>query len=62
MQDSLESEYKRKWDTVRGRLCGLIEGFDLDHTQERVIISEFKSLTYALQRDILTLIKEIKRT
>ena len=39
-------------DRIRGRVCGLIESWNLPEKQERACISTFKALTYDTEKVI----------
>lgn len=45
---SLQEEMNR----IRGRVCGLIESWNLPERQERACIQTFKALTYDTERVI----------
>ena len=53
---SPEATLVQEFDTLRGRVCGLIESWGLPATQERGCIQTFKSLTYDSQAKIEDLI------
>ena len=52
--DLVAEEYNR----LRGRLCGLIESWNLPERQERGAISTLKSLTYDSQAVIQELVED----
>jgi hypothetical protein len=43
---------KEEMDRIRGRVCGLIESWNLPERQERAAISTFKALTYDTEKVI----------
>lgn len=43
---------KEEMDRIRGRVCGLIESWNLPEKQERAAISTFKALTYDTEKVI----------
>jgi flagellar motility protein MotE (MotC chaperone) len=43
----------KEFDSMRGKICGLIEGINLGERQERSLVSTFKSITYDMQARIL---------
>lgn len=53
MGDSTEeSLVALEFNRLRGRLCGLIESWDLDEQRERAMKSILKSLTYDSEKSI----------
>jgi hypothetical protein len=53
-QDTLASEF----DTLRGRVLGLIESWGMPEKQENGAKQTFKSLTYDAQKSIAQLLDE----
>lgn len=47
----------REFNRIRGRLCGLIESWDLPARQERGAISTLKSLTYDSEKAIREIVE-----
>jgi hypothetical protein len=47
-----------EFNTLRGRICGLIESWGLPDSQERGAISTFKSLTYDAEKSFKALLSE----
>lgn len=43
---------KEEMDRIRGRVCGLIESWNLSEKQERAAIATFKALTYDTEKVI----------
>jgi hypothetical protein len=43
---------KEEMDRIRGRVCGLIESWNLPEKQERAAIATFKALTYDTEKVI----------
>jgi hypothetical protein len=43
---------------LRGRLCGLIESWDLDERRERAMIQTLKALSYDSERVLKELVEE----
>lgn len=47
-----ERQLAAEFNTIRGRICGLIESFGLPERQERAAITTFKSLSYDAQASL----------
>lgn len=41
-----EEQVAKEFNRLRGRLCGLVESWGVEPSQERAMISTLKSLTY----------------
>lgn len=54
--ESPEQRIASEFNTLRGRVLGLIESWNLPESQERGAKSTFKSLTYDAEREIKALI------
>lgn len=50
-----------EFNKLRGRLCGLIESWNLPTKQERAAISTLKSLTYDSEQTVADLVIELER-
>lgn len=55
-QQAVADEYNR----LRGRLCGLIESWEVGERRERAMISTLKSLTYDSEAVVKDLVKAIE--
>lgn len=55
---STHSEIASEFNTIRGRILGLIESWGLPETQERGCKSTFKSLTYDAEAAIKALVED----
>lgn len=53
-----ESAIADEFNRLRGRLCGLIESWNLPPRQERGAINTLKSLSYDSQQAILDLVEK----
>jgi hypothetical protein len=53
-----EAQIKSEFNRLRGRLCGLIESWDLPERQERGAINTLKSLSYDSEKVITELVKQ----
>ena len=48
---------KREWNTIRGKLCSVIEAMGLPEKQERATVALIKQLTYESQETVAQLLK-----
>jgi hypothetical protein len=55
-KDALVARIDREWNTIRGRMLGLIESWGLPTTQEAGAKSSFKALSSDAQARLATLI------
>jgi hypothetical protein len=55
-QQVVADEYNR----LRGRLCGLVESWDVGDKRERAMISTLKSLTYDSEAVVQDLVKMLE--
>jgi hypothetical protein len=55
---SAHDEISREFNTLRGRILGLIESWGLDDKQERGCKSTFKSLTYDAEATIKLMVPD----
>lgn len=56
-----EEVVHQQFNKLRGRLCGLIESWNMPEKQERACISTLKSLTYDSEQVLADLIIELER-
>lgn len=54
-----QAEATAEFNRIRGRVCGLIESWNLDPKQERAAIQTFKSLTYDSEKTIRELLNNV---
>lgn len=64
MGENIEEPYevrlvRKELNTMRGRLCGLIESWGLPERQERGAIATLKSLSYESERVIAEMVEEL---
>lgn len=53
-----ESQVRREFNRMRGRLAGLIESWGLDEHREHAMIQTLKSMSYDSENDIVDLINQ----
>lgn len=61
MSDELDKLVAAEFNTLRGRILGLIESWGLPHTQEAGCKSVFKALTYDSQARITDMLDDSHR-
>lgn len=60
MQPEPQDELKQIFDSLRGKILGMIEMLALSETQERGCKVLFKSMTYDAQAEISELLEELE--
>jgi hypothetical protein len=58
MDPELETEVRRSFNRLRGKLCGFVEACGLPEKQERAIVSTLKNLSYDAESDIVDLLDQ----
>lgn len=53
-----EQTFNREWDTLRGKVCSVIEAMGMPHSQERAAINLIKEYTYSCQERIRQIFEE----
>jgi hypothetical protein len=57
MEEGRDAALAAEFNRIRGRLCGLIESWDLGEKRERAMIGTLKALTYDAEAKVKEIVK-----